>query len=52
MFSVKFTFSPVATVYILDFSTGAGTDEDTNETVLGEAIKFDVTTAGYWTNAN
>lgn len=39
-------------IYILDFSTGAGTDEDTNETVLGEAIKFDVTTAGYWTNAN
>ena len=39
-------------IYILDFTTGAGTDEDTNESILGKDIKFDLNYVWGWSNSN
>lgn len=39
-------------IYILDFTTGAGTDEDTNESILGKDIKFELNYVRGWSNSN
>lgn len=39
-------------IYILDFTTGAGTDEDTNESILGKDIKFELNSVQGWINTN
>ena len=39
-------------IYILDFTTGAGTDEDTNESILGKDIKFELDSVTGWSSSS